>query len=169
MTGYVEHHPKDILGVGEKAPDFALHDTPEHTLTLSSLRGKPVILVFYPADWSAVCGDELNVFNAAETLLSADNAVVLGISVDGVWSHQAFVADRGLRFSLLSDFEPKGEVSRRYGAYDFHTGTSKRALFVIDAAGVIAWSYLSPNDVNPGVDGVLDALAALKAPTEPPH
>ncbi|MET0886016.1 MAG: redoxin domain-containing protein [Mycetocola sp.] len=167
MTGSVEQHPEDILGAGAAAPDFTLHRTPETTVRLSSLRGKAVVLVFYPADWSAVCGDELNVFNEAESLLRADDAEVLGISVDGVWSHQAFVADRGFRFDLLSDFEPKGAVSKRYGAYDFHAGTSKRALFVIDQSGVIAWSYLSPNEVNPGVDGVLDALDALKSHNTP--
>ncbi|MFG6446065.1 redoxin domain-containing protein [Microbacterium sp. P06] len=167
MTGYVDHHPRDILGAGSTSPNFTLHRTSENTVTLSDLRGQPVVLVFYPADWSAVCGDELNVFNEAQSLLEDEKAVVLGISVDGVWSHQAFAADRELRFDLLSDFEPKGEVSKQYGAYDFHTGTSKRALFVIDEFGAIAWSYLSPNDVNPGVDGVLDALDALKPHTAP--
>jgi len=165
--GYVEHHPKSVLGAGTAAPDFTLHRTPEDTVTLSSLRGQPVVLIFYPADWSAVCGDELNVVNAAMPLLTAHGAAVFGVSVDGVWSHRAFVADRGFTFALLSDFEPKGQVSRCYGAYDFHTGTSTRALFVIDSSGVIAWSYLSPIDVNPGVDGVLDALDALASPTTP--
>jgi peroxiredoxin len=165
VSEYAEHHPKDILGAGTVAPDFSLHRTPDSELALSSLRGQPVVLVFYPADWSAVCGDELNIFNKAEPLLRADGAEVLGISVDGVWCHRAFSADRGFRFPLLSDFEPKGHVSRLYGAYDFHTGTSKRALFVIDASGVVAWSYLSPDDVNPGVDGVLDALEELTSRT----
>jgi len=163
VTEYAEHHPRGILQAGTTAPEFTLPCTPGTTLALSSHRGKPVVLVFYPADWSAVCGDELNVFNEAEPLLLEDAAVVLGISVDGVWSHRAFAADRGFHFALLSDFEPKGRVSKLYGAYDFHAGTSKRALFVIDAAGVIAWSFLSPLDVNPGVDGVLDALDRLTA------
>lgn len=169
MTGYVDHHPRDILGAGTTAPDFTLHRTPWSTVTLSDLRGQPVVLVFYPADWSAVCGDELNVFNEAQSLLTDDKAVVFGISVDGVWSHKAFVADRTFHFDLLSDFEPKGEISKRYGAYDFHTGTSKRALFVIDESGAIAWSHLSPDEVNPGVDGVLDALDALQSHTTPSH
>lgn len=168
MTEYAEHHPRAILAAGDAAPDFSLHRTPESTLTLSALRGKPVVLVFYPADWSAVCGDELNVFNEAESLLEPSGAVVLGISVDGVWCHHQFVADRGFGFDLLSDFEPKGQVSRRYGVYDFHTGTSQRALFVIDASGDIAWSRLSPVDVNPGVDGVLDALDSLTPSSSAP-
>ena len=167
MPEYPEHHPREILGAGVVAPDFTLHDTPDSTVTLSGLHGKPVVLVFYPADWSAVCGDELNVFNEAQSLLEAYGAEVLAISVDGVWSHHAFVAERGFHFPLLSDFEPKGSTSKLYGAYDFHTGTSTRALFVLDASGVIAWSFQSPVDVNPGVDGVLDALDELTSPPAP--
>ena len=89
------------------------------------------------------------------------NAEVLGISVDGVWCHQAFAKARNLHFPLLADFEPKGAVSRAYGAYRARDGFSERALFVVDADGVIRWSYVSPVDVNPGVDGVLAALEAL--------
>lgn len=167
LSDYVDHHPKAILAPGVEAPDFTLRATPDQSLRLSELRGKPIVLVFYPADWSAVCGDELNVFNAAQPLFHDAGAVVLGISVDSVWSHQAFVAARSLHFTLLSDFEPKGEVSRRYGAYDFHAGTSSRALFVIDPQGVIAWSYQSPVAINPGVDGVLDALDSLTRSAPP--
>ncbi|MGO1317487.1 MAG: redoxin domain-containing protein [Cellulomonadaceae bacterium] len=152
-----------ILPAGTEAPDFTLRATPDQTLTLSELRGRPVVLVFYPADWSAVCGDELNVFNAALPLFRKHDAVVLGISVDSVWSHQAFIKDRNLHFDLLSDFEPKGEVARRYGAYDAAAGSARRALFLIDASGRVAWSYLSPVAINPGADAVLDALDRLTA------
>ena len=162
MPDYVDHYPDTILAPGASAPEFALRATPDQTLRLSEVIGSPIVLVFYPADWSAVCGDELNVFNEAQSLLHEHDALVLGISVDSVWSHQAFIAARGFHFTLLSDFEPKGDVSKRYGAYDFHAGTSERALFVIDRAGKIAWSYLSPVAINPGVDGVLDALDALE-------
>lgn len=119
------------------------------------------MLAFYPADWSPVCGDELSVINAALPMLRERGAQVVAVSVDNVWSHEAFASARALHFPLLSDFEPKGAVARLYGAYDVGTGESRRALFVIDAAGVIAWSYLSPVALNPGVDGVLDALDAL--------
>jgi peroxiredoxin len=95
------------------------------------------------------------------------DAEVLGISVDGPWCHLAFKNDRKLKFTLLSDFEPKGEVSRMYGAYREKEGVSERALFVIDAEGVIRWSYLSPVGVNPGADGILDALEALTAKETP--
>ena len=150
-----------VRAPGTPAPDFTLTATPDQTLSLHELRGAPVVLVFYPADWSPVCGDELGVFNAALPLFKPKQAQVLGISVDSVWSHQAFIEARHLHFSLLADFEPKGAVSRAYGAYDDAAGSSKRALFVVDAAGKIAWSYLSPVAVNPGVDGVLDALDRL--------
>jgi peroxiredoxin len=89
------------------------------------------------------------------------NAALLGISVDGVWCHLAFARDRKLRFPLLADFEPKGAVARTYGVYRHADGVSERALFVLDAAGTIRWSYVSPIDINPGADGILTALEAL--------
>lgn len=150
-----------ILAAGTQAPDFSLRATPDQSLKLSELRGNPVVLVFYPADWSPVCGSEVDVFNQALPLFKQKRAQVLGISVDSVWSHQAFIKEHKLQFDLLADFEPKGAVARAYGAYDEVAGSAKRALFVIDADGVIAWSYLSPTAVNPGVDGVLDALDKL--------
>ena len=152
-----------VLAAGTPAPDFTLDAAPDRAVSLRDLRGAPAVLVFYPADWSPVCGDELAVFNQALPMLREHRASVLGISVDGVWCHQAFVAARNLHFSLLADFEPKGAVSKRYGAYDAAHGFCRRALFVIDKDGTVAWSYLSPTAVNPGVDGVLDALEALPA------
>ena len=155
--------PSRILPAGTPAPGFTLDATPDQTLSLAELRGNPVVLVFYPADWSAVCGDELAVFNQALPMLRKDKAAALGISVDSVWCHQAYRESRQLHFDLLADFEPKGAVAHLYGVYDEGHGCCKRALFVIDGDGVIAWSHLSPMAVNPGVDGVLDALEALPA------
>ena len=149
---------------GTPAPDFALANAPGSQLRLSELRGRPVILVFYPADWSPVCGDEVTIFNEVLPEFRRLDAEVLGISVDGVWCHKAFAEHKHLRFPLLADFEPKGAVSRAYNAYRSGDGFSERALFVIDADGIIRWSYLSPVDVNPGVDGVLSALESLPAP-----
>jgi peroxiredoxin len=131
---------------------------------LSDLRGRPVILCFYPADWSPVCGDELGLFNEILPEFQRHGAELLGISVDGVWCHKAYAEARRLRFPLLSDFEPKGEVSRAYNAYRKGDGFSERALFVIDADGVVRWSYVSPVEVNPGADGVLAALEELPSP-----
>jgi peroxiredoxin len=150
-----------ILGAGTTAPDFTLSSTPTQTLRLSELRGRPVVLAFYPADWSPVCGDQMALYNEMREEFDEFGAQLIGISVDGVWCHAAFASARKLHFPLLSDFEPKGAVSQAYGAYRKGEGISERALFVLDADGVIRWSYLSPIGVNPGADGILKALEPL--------
>jgi peroxiredoxin len=150
-----------ILTPGTTAPDFALKSAPDKELRLSDLRGKPVVLAFYPADWSPVCGDQMALYNEMREEFDEFGAQVVGISVDGVWCHAAFAKDRKLRFPLLSDFEPKGAISRAYGAYRSDAGVSERALFVLDGEGVIRWSHLSPSAENPGADGIFQALEAL--------
>lgn len=150
-----------ILQPKVKAPDFTLHVTPDQTLSLSELRGKPVILAFYPADWSPVCSDEMSLFNAVLPEFRKYKADLVGISVDSYWCHSAFSKNSNLHFPLLADFEPKGKVAKQYGAYDEKTGTCERALFVIDRDGTIVWSYLSPTGENPGADGVLEVLENL--------
>jgi peroxiredoxin len=152
---------RELLPVGTQAPDFTLHSTPDQRVSLSDFRGQPVVLVFYPADFSPVCGDQVALYNEMLDEFSASNAVILGISVDGSWCHLAFAQNRNLHFPLLSDFEPKGEVSKQYGAYHDDVGESARALFVLDAAGIIRWTHLSPDGINPGADGILRALEAL--------
>ena len=149
------------LRPGQPGPDFTLNCTPDQTLSLNEFRGRRVILVFYPADWSPVCSDELAVYAEIESEFHKHDAELLGISVDGVWCHAAFRRERKLPFPLLSDFEPKGAVSQAYGVYAREHGTSGRALFVLDEAGVIRWSYLSPIGINPGADGILAALEAM--------
>jgi peroxiredoxin len=151
-----------ILAAGTMAPDFSLATTPDQRLSLSELRGQPVVLVFYPADWSPVCSDQLAVYSQLIDEFRAYDAQVLGISTDGAWCHVAFSRDRKLAFPLLADFEPKGAVAREYGVYDAKEGVAERALFVIDRDGRIAWSYLSPVAINPGADGILEALAKLE-------
>jgi peroxiredoxin len=151
----------NILSAGTPAPDFTLHVTPDQMLSLKELRGRPVILAFYPADWSPVCGDQMALYNEILPEFHRFNAELLGISVDGVWCHAAFSRDRKLHFPLLADFEPKGAVSRLYGAFRDGEGISERALFVIDKKGTISWSYVSPIAVNPGADGILEALESL--------
>jgi peroxiredoxin len=183
--------PDSALGPGVPAPDFKLRSTqslrpdrdaggsgalapgskpqtlpPDQFISLSELRGRPVILVFYPADWSPVCGDEVVLYNELLPEFQRFNAALLGVSVDDYWCHLAFAKDRKLQFPLLSDFEPKGEVARNYGAYRQQDGFSERALFVVDSEGTIRWSYVSPLDVNPGAEGVLDALEALDSKRE---
>jgi peroxiredoxin len=157
----VDHDAAPLLP-GTKAPEFKLHSTPDQTLSLAEFRGQPVILVFYPEDWSPVCSDQLALYQELLPEFQKFNAALLGISVDGIWSHVAFAKDRNLHFPLLADFEPKGEVAKTYQVYRATDGTSERALYVIDAAGIVRWSYVSPVGINPGADGILHALESLE-------
>ncbi|WP_241237998.1 redoxin domain-containing protein [Pseudoflavitalea rhizosphaerae] len=150
-----------MLPRGTTAPDFELYSTPDQKLKLSDLKNKKVILAFYPADWSPVCDDQMNLYNEMGKFFSRHNAQVLGISVDSKWSHLAFADHNKFHFPLLSDFEPKGEVARLYEVYNEKTGECQRALYVLDEAGLIQWSYLSPVGINPGADGILNALEEL--------
>jgi len=154
--------PSPLLKEGVKAPSFTLKSTPDQSVSLRDFLGRPVVLAFYPADWSPVCSDEMGLYAQLMPEFKKFDAEVLGISVDGVWSHITFSKDRKLNFPLLSDFEPKGAVSKLYGAYEARIGESARALFVIDKRGIIRWSYLSPDGVNPGADGILSALEKLR-------
>ena len=150
---------------GEPAPDFTLPSGPGSSLSLADLRGRPVVLAFYPADWSPVCSDQLALYEAISSEFEPYHAAIVGISVDGVWCHRAFAEARGITLPLLADFEPKGAVSRRYGAYRFGAGFSERALFVLDARSVVAWSQVVEPEENPGADGILTALDELMART----
>jgi peroxiredoxin len=156
-------NPNKILSPGTPAPDFSLHSTPDQTVSLSDFRGAPLILAFYPADWSPVCGDQMTLYNEMLKEFHDVGAELIGISVDGAWCHAAFARDRKLHFPLLADFEPKGDVARRYGVYRDKDGVSERALFVIDGDGKVFWSYVSPIGVNPGADGILSALEELQS------
>ncbi len=152
---------KKALPAGTSAPEFRLHSTPDQEVSLSDFRGGPLILAFYPADWSPVCGDQMALYNEVLPEFRKHKAQLLGISVDGAWCHQAFAQARKLHFPLLADFEPKGAVARSYGVYRDGEGISERALFVLDENGVIRWSYVSPIGVNPGADGILEALEKM--------
>ena len=150
-----------MLQIGTKAPEFELNSTPDQKLKLGELLGKKVILAFYPADWSPVCSDQMNLYNETLKFFSKHNAQLLGISVDSKWSHLAFSQHSKFHFPLLSDFEPKGRVAQLYSAYDEKEGECKRALYIIDEQGIIQWNYLSPIGINPGADGILEALEKL--------
>jgi peroxiredoxin len=157
----IERSSIGIVQAGTSAPDFELFTTPDQRISLRDLRGRPVILAFYPADWSPVCGDQLALYNEIHSEFQRFNAELLGISVDGIWCHLAFAHDRKLQFPLLADFEPKGAVAKTYGAYRAEDGTAERALFVIDGEGIVRWSYLSAVGINPGAEGILAALEDL--------
>ncbi len=154
--------PRSFLKAGVKAPDFSLKSTSDKNVSLKDYRGHTLILLFYPADFSPVCSDELPLYSELIPEFRRFNAEVAAISVDNTWSHLAFARDRNLSFPLLSDFEPKGKVSREYGVYQKESGHSGRAIFVIDSEGIIRWSYVVPNNVNPGADGVLKALEEME-------
>ncbi|HEV2751622.1 MAG TPA: redoxin domain-containing protein [Gemmatimonadales bacterium] len=162
-----ERPAQSPLPAGTRAPAFTLASAPDRTVSLKEFLGRPVILAFYPADWSPVCGDQMALYNEVLPEFQRYGAQLLGISVDGVWCHAAFAANRKLHFPLLADFEPKGAVARRYGVYRTGDGFTERGLFVIDGDGVVRWSYVSPIDVNPGADGILRALEALVPEARP--
>ena len=167
MTGIVDarapdSEPASALAAGTRAPNFSLRTTPDQSVALGDFRGQPVILAFYPADWSPVCGDQMALYNEMRSEFAEYGAQLVGISVDGVWCHQAYAKSNKLKFPLLADFEPKGAVARQYGVYRGRDGTSERALFVLDGEGIVRWSYVSPVGVNPGADGILNALEALQ-------
>ena len=131
MKPSTDTEPTHALPADTPAPDFRLRTTPDQEVALSEFRGQPVILAFYPSDWSPVCGDQMGLYNEILPEFQRLGAELLGISVDGVWCHLAFAHDRKLRFPLLSDFEPKGEIARRFlhptleiVAFASHLGTS---------------------------------------------
>jgi len=161
-----EKRSSSILGPGRKAPNFSLNSTPDQKVSLKDFRGQPVILAFYPADWSPVCTDQLSLYAMVMPEFKKFNAELLAISVDNIWSHLAFAKDRKLNFPVLADFEPKGDISRKYGAFKEKIGESARALFVIDEQGTVRWSHLSPDGVNPGAEGILSALDQLNKPKQ---
>jgi peroxiredoxin len=150
-----------MLPTGTVAPDFELYSTPDQQLKLSELRNRKVILAFYPADWSPVCDDQMTLYNEMGKYFAKHNAQLIGISVDSKWSHLAFCDRNKFHFPLLADFEPKGEIARLYEVFNDKTGECQRALYVIDEKGIIRWSYLSPVGINPGADGILNALEEL--------
>jgi peroxiredoxin len=164
MTNTTTRVTRGPLPPGVPAPDFTLPSGPDRKVSLRDFRGRPVILAFYPADWSPVCGDQLALYNEVFPEFQRYGAELLGVSVDGVWCHKAYAENRKLQFSLLADFEPKGAVARAYGVYRDGEGITERALFVIDRDGTIHWSYVSPIAVNPGADGILRALDELEPP-----
>ncbi len=150
------------LSPGGRAPELDVPVTPGgRPVQLADYRGAPLVLIFYPGDFTPVCTSELGLFNELLPDLQALGANVLGISCDSLWAHGAYARELKLRLGLASDFHPKGALSRRYDVYRDDIGTCERALFVVDGEGSIFWSEVSPIELNPGADGVLDALERL--------
>jgi peroxiredoxin (alkyl hydroperoxide reductase subunit C) len=152
-----------LIEPGTEAPDFELRNQEGEKVRLSDLRGRKVLLVFYPLDFSPVCTDQLSVYEEALPQWKEAGAEVFGVSVDSAFCHKAFQDKLGITMPLLADFEPKGEVARHYGAYIEKHGTANRSLVLIDEEGVVAWSHASPSPLEiPSADLVLEALSPAK-------
>jgi peroxiredoxin len=150
-----------MISVGEPAPDFTLRDQDGEDVSLSDFKGRKVILVFYPADFSPVCGDQLSIYQEVKPEIAEKGAELIGISVDNAWAHKAFQEKIGIDTPLLADFEPKGEVARAYGSYLDAAGTANRTLVLVDEDGIVAWTHESPSPGEfPGANVIFDALAS---------
>ena len=150
-----------MIEPGTPAPDFTLPDQDGNEVSLSDLRGERVVLVFYPADFSPVCTDQLSVYQEVLPDLAARGTRLIGISVDSSWAHRAFADKLGLEMTLLADFHPKGEVTRAYGAYVEQRGHPNRSLVLIDEDGMVRWVHESPSPLEiPGANLIFDALEA---------
>ena len=147
-----------MIEAGATAPDFTLPDQDGKEVSLSDFRGQTVVLVFYPADFSPVCTDQLSVYQEVLPQFTERNAQLLGISVDGAFCHRAFKQHMNLDIPLLADFHPKGDAARKYGVWSEEHGVAGRALVVVDAEGVVTWAYQSPPLEVPGANLIFDAL-----------
>jgi peroxiredoxin len=164
MDGEAANQP---LPVGTTAPDFTLADAHGRPVSLTDFRGSPVVLVFYPLDWSPTCSDQLSLYQSESEEFERLGARVVGISVDSIYSHGAWAAVRGISFPLLADFQPKGEVARRYGVYREHDGFSERALYIVDGDGVIRFAHVSPKlDQVPDIYELFRVLESLRQPVK---
>ena len=149
-----------MIAAGTPAPDFTLRDQDGEKVSLSDYRGRKLLLVFYPGDFSPVCGDQFSIYQEVKPEIAAKGVELVGISVDSFFSHKAFQEKLGIDTTLLSDFEPKGEVARAYGSYLDKFGFANRTLVLVDEEGQVAWTYESPNPGEfPGANVIFDALA----------
>ncbi len=153
-----------MIEPGARAPDFTLPDQDGNEVSLANLRGQRVVLVFYPADFSPICTDQLNVYQEVLGELEAEGARLYGISVDSAFAHKAFQEHLGITIPLLADFNPKGEVARRYGVYIAERGHSQRALVMIGPDLRVVWSHRAPSPLEiPGANLIFDALEQVAA------
>ena len=153
-----------MIEPGTPAPDFTLPDQDGNEVSLASLRGQSVVLVFYPLDFSPVCTDQLNVYHEVLPELEARGARMFGVSVDSGFAHKAFRRELGISIPLLADFHPKGEVARTFGVYDEERGVARRALVVIDPEGTVRFAHTSPSPLEiPGANLIFDALEEVAA------
>ena len=148
-----------MIATGVEAPQFTLHDQDDREVSLADFRGRKVLLVFYPADFSPVCNDQLSVYQEVLGELEQRGVAMLAISVDNVWAHKAFQQHLGVAIPVLSDFHPKGAVATAYGASLENWGTSNRSLVLIDEQGIVEWVHAEPTPASiPGANLIFDAL-----------
>lgn len=150
------------IATGSPAPDFTLKDQSQKEVRLSDFRGKNVVIVFYPLDWSPVCTNEHACFVNDMKRFEELNAQVLGVSVDSAWSHKAYAEKMGIPYPLLADFQPRGAMAAQYGAYLAEKGITNRSIFIVDKQGKIAWMKNYDIPVVPDLKEVADALAQVK-------
>ena len=150
-----------MIEVGAHAPDFALPNQDGQEVSLSDLRGKTVVLAFFPSAFSPVCTDQMNLYQEVLAELEARNVALFGVSVDNAFSQKAFREHLGVTFPFLSDFHPKGEVSLAYGVYIEERGHTGRELVMIDPEGTVVWTHRPPSPLEiPGANLIFDALEA---------
>ena len=147
-----------MIEPGSAAPDFTLPDQDGKQVALADFRGRSAVLVFYPADFSPVCTDQLNLYQEVLPQFDERGAALVGISVDGAFCHKAFQKHLNVTIPLLADFHPKGEVSRAYGLYSEEYGVAGRGLVLVGPDGTVDWAYLSPPLEVPGANLIFDAL-----------
>jgi peroxiredoxin len=147
-----------VIEPGTQAPEFTLPDQDGQQVSLADFRGQTVVLVFYPADFSPVCTDQLSVYQEVLPQLEERGAKLIGISVDGAFCHKAFQSHMNLDIPLLADFHPKGDVAKAYGVWSEKYGTAKRSLVVVGGDGIVMWAYQSPPLEVPGANLIFDAL-----------
>jgi peroxiredoxin (alkyl hydroperoxide reductase subunit C) len=152
-----------MIEPGSPAPDFSLPNHEGKTVSLADFRGRKVMLVFYPLDFSPVCTDQLSLYQEVLQQIEERGASLVGISVDSTWAHRAFRESLGITIPLLSDFEPKGGVIRSYGAFLEQAGHGNRSLVLVDEEGVVAWVHESPTPLEiPGANLIFDALSMVE-------
>ena len=150
-----------MIRPGTKAPDFSLPDHDGKQVSLSDFAGRKLVLAFYPLDFSPVCSDQLSLYQEVLGEIEAKGATLAGISVDSSFCHHAFRKHRNLTMPLLADFNPKGAVSRAYGAWIEAVDHGNRSLVLIDEEGTVRWSHASPTPLEiPGANLIFDALSA---------
>lgn len=149
-----------MIAAGQPAPEFTLRNQDGEKVSLSDFRGKKLLLVFYPLDFSQVCSDQLSIYQEVKPEIEAKGVTMVGVSVDSGFAHKAFQEKLGIDTMLLADFEPKGEVARAYGAYIEERGHNNRSLVLVDEGGKVEWVHESPTPLEiPGANLIFDALS----------